>query len=110
MRDDGHGRLVPKYLNFNATVSYVDGDRMVVMLDNGDQAVTLQNAERLGVQLFFDETTYRLMFDALDRTMRAKNNRLALPAPARPPRWWRPSARHCAGRTRCWCAHRATWQ
>ena len=77
MRDDGHGRLVPKYLNFNATVSYVDGDRMVVMLDNGDQAVTLQNAERLGVQLFFDETTYRLMFDALDRTMRAKNNRLA---------------------------------
>ena len=77
MHDDGHGKAVPRYLNFNATVSYADGDRMVVALDGSGQAATLQNAEQLGVQLSFDETTYRLMFDALDRTMRAKDNRLA---------------------------------
>ena len=60
------------------TVSYADTDRMVVVIpDKTGLAVTLQNTENVGVQLFFDETSYKLMFEALDRVIRAKGNRLA---------------------------------
>ena len=66
------------YYNFTATVSYVDGDRMVLAVPDNAPVIELQNTEQpLGVQLSFDETSYRTMFDALDRVMRAKNNRLA---------------------------------
>ena len=55
------------------TVSFVDGDRMVVAVPDGAPLADLQVADgRVGVQLFFDETSYRFMFDALERTMRAK--------------------------------------
>ena len=56
------------------TVSFVDGDRMVVALPDNAPIIDLQSAEpgTIGVQLGFDETSYRLMFDALERTMRAK--------------------------------------
>ncbi len=53
-------------------INYVDGDRMVVVVPEGTDLVAMQTAERLDVQLSFDETTYRLMFEALDRTIRAK--------------------------------------
>lgn len=66
-----------KYYHFTGTVSYVDVDRMVVVLPDSGVALELGRAERLGVQLFFDETSYKLMFDALDRVMNAKGNRLA---------------------------------
>ena len=66
-----------KYFDFTGTVSYVEGDRMVVAVSDNAPVVQLQNTENLGVQLSFDETSYRLMFAALDRTMRAKGNRLA---------------------------------
>lgn len=60
------------------TVSYADANRMVVVIpDKTGIASTLQNGEGIGVQMFFDETSYRLMFEALDRTIRAKDNRLA---------------------------------
>ncbi len=62
---------VPK-ANMQCFVSYVDGDRMVVAVPDAFNVADLQSAENLGVQLSFDETTYRLMFDALERTMRAK--------------------------------------
>lgn len=65
------------YLNFVATVSYVDEDRMVVALPNADALLAVQGKEVLGVQLYFDETSYRLMFEALKRVIAAKNNRLA---------------------------------
>ena len=61
-----------KYFSFTATVSYVDGDRMVVALPDNAPLVDLQTAENLGIQLFFDETSYRTMFEALDRVIRAK--------------------------------------
>ncbi len=73
--EDGTGHL--NYMPFTATVSYAESDRMVISLDTEEQASRLQNAERLGVQMSFDETTYRLMFDALSRVIEAKNNRLA---------------------------------
>ena len=62
---------------FTGTVSYVDGDRMVVTVPDNAPLTRLQTAENVGVQLFFDETTYRLMFEALDRVIGAKGNRLA---------------------------------
>ena len=55
-----------------ATVSYVDGDRMVCILPNNGYLVTLQNTSHLGVQLSFDETSYRLMLEALDRAIKGK--------------------------------------
>ena len=61
-----------KYFSFTATVSYVDGDRMVVALPDNAPLVDLQTAENLGIQLFFDETSYKMMFEALDRVIRAK--------------------------------------
>ena len=66
------GTLRLSYFRFAATVSYVDGDRMVVALGDAADGAALQAATDVGVQLSFDETSYRLMFDALDRTMRAK--------------------------------------
>ena len=62
-------------LNIIGTVSYVDGDRMVVSVPDGfsvGDLVSLPQGQQLGIMLFFDETTYRLMFEALERTMRAK--------------------------------------
>lgn len=65
------------YFNFTATVSYVDEDRMVVVLPNVAALTDVENAEHLGVQLYFDETTYRLMFEAISQVIKAKGNRLA---------------------------------
>ena len=62
---------------FTGTVSYVDGDRMVVTVPDSAPLSKLQTGGDVGVQLFFDETTYKLMFDALDRVINAKGNRLA---------------------------------
>ena len=59
-----------RYFNVNAVVSYVDGDRMVVSVPDGFSTETLGG--QIGVQLSFDETSYKTMFDALDRVMRAK--------------------------------------
>mgnify|MGYP002656440014 CR=1 FL=1 len=67
-----------KYFSFSGTVSYVDGDRMVITVPDSAPLLDLQQStEPIGVQLSFDETSYKLMFEALDRVMKAKNNRLA---------------------------------
>ena len=67
-----------KYFSFTGTVSYVDGDRMVITVPDSAPLLELkQSTEPIGVQLSFDETSYKLMFEALDRVMKAKNNRLA---------------------------------
>ncbi len=61
-----------KYFPFTGTVSYVDGDRMVVAVPDNGQLIDVQGAENVGIQLFFDETSYKMMFEALDRVMKAK--------------------------------------
>ncbi|MBR2359763.1 MAG: AAA family ATPase [Bacteroidaceae bacterium] len=66
-----------KLLNFHSTVSYADDTRMVVVLPSAGALLELQAAERVGVQLYFDEYTYRLMFEAMERVIKAKGNRLA---------------------------------
>ena len=46
---------------------------MVIILPDSGRLLDLQRQEgALGVQLSFDETSYRCMFDALDRVLRAK--------------------------------------
>ena len=74
-----HGELVGKtdqnsitYFRISGTVSYVDGDRLVVTVPDGTPLIDLQGAENLGVQLSFDETSYRLMMEALDRVIKGK--------------------------------------
>ena len=66
------GSAVIKYFRHTATISYVDGDRMVITVPDGFPVIDLQNAESLGVQLSFDETSYRLMMEALDRAIKGK--------------------------------------
>ena len=69
-RIDGKDQI--HYFNFTASVSYVDGDRMVIAVPDNGQLIDVQGAENVGVQLFFDETSYKMMFDALYRVMKAK--------------------------------------
>ena len=72
--DDGKGRLLPS----RHTVSYVDGKRMVVTMPNEGTLASLSVAgERLGVQLYFDETSYQAMFHALSDVLGAKHGRIA---------------------------------
>lgn len=66
-----------RYFNFIATVSYADEARMAVILPNTASLTELQGAGQVGVQLYFDETSYRTMFEALADVVRAKGNRLA---------------------------------
>ncbi len=65
-----------RILPFVCTISYVEDSRMVVVLPSSQALIDLQNTENLGVQLYFDETSYRTMFHALDDVINAKKNRL----------------------------------
>lgn len=66
-----------EYFKFTSTVSYVDDDRMVAVIPDSGAVLTLENAQNVGVQLYFDESTYHLMFEALNKVMQAKSGRLA---------------------------------
>lgn len=66
-----------RYLKHNCQISYVDGNRMVVVVPSQQAVIELQNADLLGVQLYFDETSYKTMFHALDEVYKSKNNRVA---------------------------------
>lgn len=73
-----NGTGSPRYLNFSGIISYVQDDRMVVVLPTPSALFDLQGvSSELGVQLYFDETSYKTMFSALSGVMKAKNNRLA---------------------------------
>ena len=60
------------YFRYTATVSYADGDRLVITVPDNTSIIDLQNTEKLGVQLSFDETSYRFMMEALDRVIKGK--------------------------------------
>lgn len=77
INDDTKGKNDIHYFPFSSTVSYVDGERMVVTLPSSQELIDLENAPLLGVQLYFDETSYKTMFRALDDAINAKDNRLA---------------------------------
>ena len=61
-----------------AMISYCDGNRMVVTVPSAEAVMTLQNAQAdgLGVQLYFDETSYRTMLNALADVANSKGHRL----------------------------------
>ena len=65
------------YYTFLGSVSYADETRMVVVMPGGNAVMDLQNTDNLGVQLYFDETSYQTMFEALADTLKAKGTRLA---------------------------------
>lgn len=66
-----------RYFNYTAKVSYADENRMAIILPASNLLAELHTESRLGVQLYFDETSYRTMFEALSDVLRAKGNRLA---------------------------------
>ena len=65
------------YFKSAATVSYAQENRMVIVVSDGNAVAELQGRERVGVQLSFDEHTYQLMLQAIDKVAKAKGNRLA---------------------------------
>lgn len=65
-----------RYLSFTSTISYVDGNRMVVTVPSLQALTELTNTDRLGVQIYFDETSYKTMLNALDEVIEGKGNRL----------------------------------
>lgn len=71
---DFSGRRKP--MNFVASVVFVDGDRLSVALPSVECANRLMHATGLGVQLCLDETSYRLMFEALDSVISSESGRL----------------------------------
>lgn len=72
---DGAGTL--RYFNFSATISYVQENKMLIVLPNGNALMDIQGVSELGIHLYFDGTSYKTMFSALTEVMEAKNNRLA---------------------------------
>lgn len=72
----GTGGLL-HYFKFVSHVSYVEANRMVITLPDEGVLAQLRDAYRLGVQLYLDELTYRLMFEALDAVIAARSGRLA---------------------------------
>ena len=74
-QEDASGML--SYMKFTAQVSFVEDNRMVIVLPSKDALLQLTNAERVGIQIYLDEYTYRLMFQALDTVIEAREGRLA---------------------------------
>lgn len=72
---DLSGRLT--YKSFVGTVSFAEESRMVVEIPGEAALAELQSMERAGVQLHFDDYSYRVMIDALRQTIAAKGNRTA---------------------------------
>ena len=61
----------------NAQVSYATPTMLVVVLSGRDALPALESVNRLGVQLGFDESSYKAMFDAIDKVMSVKDGRLS---------------------------------
>lgn len=70
-KTDGKGDEKP-LLAFSGTVSYVDGNRMVVVIPDSADVDRLSSASSAAVVLSFDETSYRTMFEAIDRVISAR--------------------------------------
>lgn len=67
-----------KFFDFTGTVSFATEDRMVITVPDSAPLLDLQTSDKpIGIQLSFDETSYRMMFQALNRVIKAKTGRLA---------------------------------
>ena len=67
----------PAYFNWTSTISYVDGRRMVATVPSSGQVMQLQQTPDLGVQLYFDETSYKTMLHALDEAISSQKGRMS---------------------------------
>ena len=66
------------YSRFQGTVSYVQENRMVVAVPSPEAAEEVRGwVADVGVQLYFDDTSYQTMFAALKEAMAARTGRLA---------------------------------
>ncbi len=77
VEEEGKKKQRLKFFGFTGNVSYIDGDRMVVSVPDNAHIADVEGTANVGIQLSFDETSYRTMFDALERVTKAKGNRLA---------------------------------
>lgn len=66
-----------RYFNFSAVISYVQDNKMVIVLPGPQVLPELVVTGELGVQLYFDDTSYKTMFAALREVAEAKGNRTA---------------------------------
>lgn len=66
-----------QFLNHTCHVSYAEENRMVVVLPSEAALREIGSVNELGIQLYFDETSYKTMFMALKEVAEAKANRLA---------------------------------
>ena len=70
-----NGELV--YWDCPAAISYVQDNRMVIALPEAQMLAALNRGEGWGVQLYFDDTSYKMMFAALRKVMLVNNDRTA---------------------------------
>ena len=68
---DGDAGAKPRIL-FTGSVSFADGDRLAIIIPESAVVSRLKEAASVAIMLSFDETTYRAMFEAIDRCVNAK--------------------------------------
>ena len=64
------------YKHYAGTVSYVEDNRMAIVVPSASVIMDMENSVGLGVQLSLDETSYRTMFEALNDVEKTGNTRL----------------------------------
>ena len=64
------------YKHYAGTVSYVEDNRMAIVVPSASVIMDMENSQGLGVQLSLDETSYRTMFEALNDVEKTGNTRL----------------------------------
>ena len=66
----------PIFLPIIGQVTFVEGSRILVVLPNVEALVMLQKAGQVGMQLYFDESSYTAMFETLHSLEKTENKRL----------------------------------
>lgn len=63
-------------IKMSASVSFSSEDSITIILPDRESLSVLSTSQLLGVQLAFDERSYQVMFETLDRVMRVEDGRL----------------------------------
>lgn len=63
-------------IKISASVSFSSEDSITIILPDRESLSVLSTSQLLGVQLAFDERSYQVMFETLDRVMRVEDGRL----------------------------------
>lgn len=63
-------------IKMSAMVSFSSEDSITIVLPDRESLSVLSTSQLLGVQLAFDERTYQVMFETIDRVIRVKDGRL----------------------------------